>query len=237
MLKNLANQQNKILTTLHLRKLNESDIPKINKHIAKYYSYEVPDRLMFKLTPKDIGNLDYERVKKKMKCNCSFGFFVKATEELVALHLNTIHERHSTNNPPTDGEMTSDNKGLAAFLRFSLFVEGDIFKDLNASKFMVLSMACCMPQYRDIRLNASLIEAGEKLATSRGCDYIVSHAVSRFSQRILLRAGYKVLREVQYAKYVDPLTGKKPGLILSAVHPSTMLLYKNILSNDGRSHL
>ena len=62
------------------------------------------------------------------------------------------------------------------------------------------------------------------IAAEQNCRYIVSVSSSKFTQIIGEKLGYKVLKEVKYSEYVDPVLGKKPFESLKEIHQSAKLL-------------
>ena len=82
-------------------------------------------------------------------------------------------------------------------------------------------------------IGVRLLEA----AMESGCEYVVSVAVSKYSQGENEKLGLTALREMRFSDFVDPVTRKKPDLLLSSIHAHAKLDCNPVPSNDVTSKL
>lgn len=222
---NLANtpfdsaEEAEILPGMIFRLLNETDWPKMNSLITSDYSNQHPLSQVFDLSKEEIGDKDLKAAKAKLMNHSCLGTFIKTTGELIAVAMKEEHDI------AVRDTIYTARQRKASVMRFWRSLIGDVFADLNTSRYTFLSMACVKEEYRSRGIITAMLDFEMHHARSKGCEYFVAIATSVFTQKALKRLGFKVLREVKYADYVDPETGLKPDLKLSPIHTSCQLMY------------
>jgi len=231
------NVKNDFYEKFEVRKLKMKDLDEITDFVIKFHTARNPFKDIFKMDRNIYEARDVTRVKEKLKYDTSFGCYEKISGRLVAVSFATIHDKIQEPVPRTDATIGKDIPALQYAMRFIQYMERDLYGSLNANRIMMTGAGAVHPDYVGTGIMPAMNNHLVKLGLETNCEYIVGVTVTFYSQRACEKMGLSVLREVKYADYIDPVTGKKPDLDLSTIHTHAKLFYYRLPSQINQSKL
>ncbi|CAK8673573.1 unnamed protein product [Clavelina lepadiformis] len=173
---------------------------------------------MLGMTKNEVLLSDRIILKESLKQNCSLSIVDKLTERIIAFLLITTSESLNLNPSKVSSENLSENHLIIG--RMLNYFEDAYIKVLDVeSKCSYNSMMSVHPSYRNFGFACQLIRKSEHVAVDLGCRYVIgAFSSSLYAQKVHEKLGYKSCVKLNYANYVDPITGKKPFKIPCPPH-------------------
>lgn len=229
----LADMGEKLLEAFEARRLTAEDYAsEIKDFIVEFYSKGDVLAQASNSTLEDEDGIYAFRAKVAIEQHdASFAMYERSSGKLVAIKVNFVHRKAGSSTPTSminDGyapEGLSENARVV--IRFVDNFFGDIFTELQTDCYMELGITCVHRDYAKLGLATYLGKLSAVRAKELDCKYMVSFGTSVYTQKICIKFGFTFLREIVYAQYVDPVTGKKPFHIIPE-QTHARLYYKKV---------
>ena len=208
-----------VQTKFDVRQLTQSDLEVVQDLVWEHFGEEVYFK-KYGWKGEWVAQFCKTRVKIYLKQNWSFGLFDKSTNKLVAVTLNTIAEESlESQHEELEREGFIAHPKLIEVQRAWATLEEGIFQKLQAKKLFYCGMAVVHKDYRKQGLLTAMTIKSDQLANQAGCDYVICYLSVDLLVDAFLKSekhGYRLLKEIRYRDYVDPVTRSNP---FPDVHP------------------
>jgi len=212
-------------------------VDEITDFVIKYHTLRNPFKDIFKVDKNVQKAYDVMRVDMMLKYDISFGCYEKASGKLVGVFFASMHDKNQNQANSSYSEFGKNKCALQAALRFLQHLERDLFLSLSANRIMLATLGTVHPDYAGHEIAPAIINHLLKYAHKNRCDHAVGVGVSLPAQKVNEKIGFTFLKEVKYADYVDPVTGKKTDLDLSPIHTHARVYYYRVPPQINQSML
>ena len=185
----------------------------MNDYVLKY----VPS-----FHPQDIEDYLNSRFDKCVKQDYSFAIFEKSSKIMVAATLNYIRKKEpqATGNPNLSPALQNLSNLMAQ-------LEENLFETLKCDAVFDIGINTTVhTAYRNFGFFTLIAEGCLYLSLQTGCKYLTVRPTTEY----LIKAGdydkrFKLLNEIRYADFVDPITKEKPFINAKYPHVRAQLLF------------
>ena len=147
----------------------------------------------------------------------SLGMIHKGTGCLAGIFLGALHSKNSTVNFELPREMrvlNEFNKGV------------DLYKQFKVDKYFDTFVCVVDPKFQRQGIQGELMALLEHVAADCDAKLMTCTATSAYSYRNHCKLGYDVVRELKYAEFVDPHSGKKTFEKIPPPHTGARIMIK-----------
>uniref|UniRef100_A0A1A9WWX8 aralkylamine N-acetyltransferase n=1 Tax=Glossina brevipalpis TaxID=37001 RepID=A0A1A9WWX8_9MUSC len=167
-----------------------------------------------------------EHSLKTLKANLSV-MAVSDDNEIAGVALNGILRAGDLETAKNKLQLIDDEKYRKIFqLLYDHNLQTDIFDYFKVDKAFDMSILSVDEKFRGKGIAKHLVENSENLAKKHGFKLLKADATGVFSQKIFKSAGFEVLHEQYYNKYVG--NNNEPILPVESPHIKLQLLYKRL---------
>nr|XP_039261579.1 uncharacterized protein LOC120337764 [Styela clava] len=188
------------------RTLDQNYFNDVLKIIKSHYIKREPQCLALKVTENMATMVANLFLKEILSEKLSIGAFDKKTNELIAIHIVGRF---------MDLTEFGFDKHLSLPLRQNREITKTLFKgwsklsDKNTKNSVQYYITCIKERYSRQSIPTEMNEQTQEIALKMGFTKICVIATNHYIQKSLKRCGFSFVNEIQYADYVDPITGKQ----------------------------
>lgn len=213
------------------RRISMEDVDEATNFYLTNYAPRDVRRQTFGVCEEDLREFYTASFQAVLAHNATFGCYSRQTGELAALTAAEFQRRNEPITVVNTKHAEERNPRIAALFRFQRYLKRDLHEALNADKLLMMRWVAVSPSHIGNGLNIHLDGYLTNLAKETKCECMVYGMISEYTIKTCEILGLSVLREINYADYVDPVTKVKPFLKITAPHTRCCVTYRRFEQN------